>query len=305
MKQTTIFQTVTDYSRIKNTSTKGKSAPSIPYMGNKQAIANQIVNCLPKCEKFLDACCGGGSIGYTMLVFGIANHVTMNDLYKPLIDLHVGILNKKIDFENLEWCSRDRFKLAINRCDNGNYTIEDVIFKYCYSFGNNGINYLFSKELEPFKKQLHDIVCGKAISERRASLANFIRLKINSLDVQRLQQLEQLEQLGRLGRLEFTNNDIFEIDYSQYDCVYFDIPYENTHGYNDGKKTTFNHDKFWDFFSKLPELAFASSYVARDYITEVASFEKKSLFNNNQEKKKIVTEKLFCNNTNYQVNIYE
>lgn len=32
----------------------------IPYMGSKNAIAEDIVNALPPGGKILDACCGGG-----------------------------------------------------------------------------------------------------------------------------------------------------------------------------------------------------------------------------------------------------
>ncbi|MDD4142866.1 MAG: hypothetical protein PHR20_08805 [Bacteroidales bacterium] len=43
------------------------SAPHIPYKGNKAAIAQQLCEAMPQCNHFLDACCGGGSIGLTML----------------------------------------------------------------------------------------------------------------------------------------------------------------------------------------------------------------------------------------------
>ena len=88
------------------------------------------------------------------------------------------------------------------------------------------------------------------------------------------------------------NTDIYDIDYSLYDCVYFDIPYKGTSKYD----VEFNHDRFWDFFMGLPMKAFASEYSAPENIPLVASIDKRTLMqnkNNNGVKKGI--EKVYTN----------
>ena len=72
------------------------------------------------------------------------------------------------------------------------------------------------------------------------------------------------------------SNDIYEIDYTPYDCVYFDIPYENTSKY----EVDFDHAKFWDFFMSLPQQAFASSYQAPAFVPCVKEINKRALMQN-------------------------
>ena len=86
-------------------------APSIPYQGNKNTISAQIIHAMPKCNHFLDACCGGGVIGYSMKLYGRAEAVTMNDAYTPLIDLHRALADgtSGIDFEHPQFVTRAMF----------------------------------------------------------------------------------------------------------------------------------------------------------------------------------------------------
>lgn len=34
----------------------------LPYKGSKNTIAEDLVKCLPRGKKLLDACCGGGAV---------------------------------------------------------------------------------------------------------------------------------------------------------------------------------------------------------------------------------------------------
>jgi hypothetical protein len=86
------------------------------------------------------------------------------------------------------------------------------------------------------------------------------------LRLQNLQQLNQLERLQRLERLE--RLDIFDIDYSEFDVVYFDIPYKGTNKYD----FEFDYDGFFDMFKNLGKPAFLSEYDAP--FEAVAQFDK-------------------------------
>ena len=69
--------------------------------------------------------------------------------------------------------------------------------------------------------------------------------------------------MERLERL-----DIFDIDYSEFDIVYFDIPYRGTNKYD----FEFDYDRFYKMFSDLDKPAFLSEYDAPFEV--VAEFDK-------------------------------
>lgn len=139
----------------------------IPYQGSKQAIVEKIyniintdlgnTNCLfagNKITKIYDLFCGGGAVGYYFHQQGY--DVVMNDIQQPLIDLHKK-LQEGIDNELLyKWISREEFSELNKRQD-----WHGELIRRCWSFGNNGKDYLFGKNIEHYKKQGHFIVVNK------------------------------------------------------------------------------------------------------------------------------------------------
>ena len=81
---------------------------------------------------------------------------------------------------------------------------------------------------------------------------------------------------------------IYDIDYSEFDIVYFDIPYKDTSEYDFG----FDHERFYKLFESLPIPAFLSEYKAP--FTIVAEFDKTSILGNNSKKINAL-EKLYFN----------
>ena len=45
-----------------------------------------------------------------------------------------------------------------------------------YSFGNNQRNYLYSKEIEPYKKAVHEMLYAPTVTERRLRFMKLIRI---------------------------------------------------------------------------------------------------------------------------------
>ena len=106
-----------------------------------------------------------------------------------------------------------------------------------------------------------------------------------------MQKIECLERLERLERL-----DIFDIDYKEFDVVYFDIPYRNTNKYD----FEFDYDRFYNLFKSLKtELhinAFLSEYNSP--FTCVAEFEKMQLMSVSVgATRKTIRERLYYNGT--------
>ena len=252
----------------------------LPYKGSKNTIAFDIVNALPRGKKFLDACCGGGAILMAAAMSMRWEKVVGNDLNPATIALLDAVLIHKgqIEYEHPPVCTRDDFFHSLQRIENGDFDIQDCVNKYCASFGNNGQTYLWNEEIEKVKTNIEDMFCNVSLNKRRLAFRKFIsflidekKFDLNKLEnIQQLQNLERLQRLERLERLE--RLDIFDIDYSEFDVVYFDIPYKNTAKYD----FNFDYDRFYKFFAELDKPAFLSEYNAP--FTCVGSFDKRALY---------------------------
>ena len=241
----------------------------LPYKGSKNTIAEEVVAHLPRGKKLLDACCGGGAITMCAAMSGRWEHVVGNDRNKAVVDLLDAVLIHKgqIEYEHPNVCTRDDFFNSLQRIENGTYTIEDCVNKIVASFGNDGKTYLYGRDIESMKITAERMLTAPTLSERRKYYRQFCAIDgISDGRVQILEHLQQLQTLERLERLE--RLDIFSIDYSEFDVVYFDIPYKGTNKYD----FEFDHDKFYALFKSLPMPSFLSEYDSP--FTCVGAFDK-------------------------------
>ena len=115
------------------------------YQGSKNAIAEDIINILPSGKRLIDLFGGGGAISHCAVLSGKWQRVIYNE-YNPLL---VDLIKKAISgyYKNeRRWISReDFFRLKE----------QDGYIKYCWSFSCAGDRYLYSKEIELWKKALH------------------------------------------------------------------------------------------------------------------------------------------------------
>ena len=114
-------------------------------MGSKSQIAEDILAILPRGKRFVDLFGGGFAMTHCAMLSGKYEEFYYNEL-NPLV---VGCFRKAIagDYKNeTRWISREDFKRLKDT---------DGYVKLCWSFGNNGLNYLYSAEIEPWKKALH------------------------------------------------------------------------------------------------------------------------------------------------------
>ena len=252
----------------------------LPYKGSKNTISEDIVNRIPRGEKILDACCGGGAFLMAAAMSLRWEKVVGNDLNPATIALLDAVLIHKgqIEYEHPPVCTRDDFANSLQRIENGDFTIQDCVNKYCASFGNDGKTYLYGKQIEEYKLAAEQMLTAGTLDQRRKFYRKFHAL-INaedSEDKERLQKLESMQRLQSLERLERLERlDIFDIDYKEFDVVYFDIPYKGTNKYD----FEFDYEKFYDLFKSLKTdlkiNAFLSEYDAP--FTCVAEFEKTQL----------------------------
>ena len=125
----------------------------IPYRGSKNAIAEKIVNVLPSGSTLYDVFAGGCAISHcAMLKHKFKNYV-LNDV-NDVPSLFVRALSG--EKFSLEWVSREDFFAKKDK---------DPLIRLLWSFGNNTRTYMYSKEIEPYKKALHYAICFNDYSD--------------------------------------------------------------------------------------------------------------------------------------------
>ena len=122
----------------------------IPYKGSKNSIARKIVSFLPSADVLIDICAGGCAITHAALELceGLApkwKRIIANDICEMPLKLFRGAICGEYADEK-RWIDRETFQKLKD---------VDPYVRYCWSFGNNGIDYLYAQEVEPWKKALH------------------------------------------------------------------------------------------------------------------------------------------------------
>ena len=285
----------------------------LPYKGSKNAIASWIVNTLPESEMFVDLFCGGGAVTYCAMLLRKYQRFIMNDIDGRLPILFKDCAYGKYTTEtHPEWISREEF----NRRKH-----DDAYIALVWSFGNNGIDYLYGADIEEFKHAYHILVFendSKPIEKLGITLkmskksdvyeryldynrqikAIFEATKSHEHELknyERLQTLERLESLYRLQSLQSLQSDYKQVDIPEGALIYCDIPYSGT---NCGKYSGFNHQEFYEWAEKQDNI-FISEYDMPDSFIEIASIEKTVLSTANGSQGKAI-EKIFTNKKTYE-----
>ena len=205
----------------------------MPYMGSKSKIAASIALNFPKATHFYDLFGGGGAITHYMALHKQRNykHFHYNEIKSDVTNLFCEAISGKYSYKTFKppWVSREDF---FKNKDT------DAYVRCLWSFGNNQKTYLFSKDIEPYKRSMHMAIVFDtfdnlssqvlrldkwphnidSITKKRLYLKHLIEhyRKTNTLpkilhqyldskrlqQLRRLQELQQLEQLERLQRLQ-------------------------------------------------------------------------------------------------------
>lgn len=129
----------------------------LPYTGSKSRIAEWLIDQLPSCETFVDVFCGGCAVSHAMILHSKANKFILNDLQGDVPNLFVDALKGDLlRYDPLHWVSREQFfaEKATN-----------PFIRLVYSFGQKGDTYLYSKDLEPYKRAIHYAIVEDEWSE--------------------------------------------------------------------------------------------------------------------------------------------
>ena len=179
----------------------------LPYKGSKNLLAQRILDCIPSASVFIDLFCGGCAVSHAALLSGRFARVVVNDIEGDVSRLFVAAVNGQYKGES-RWISReDFFRLKES----------DPYVRYCWSFGNNGRDYIYSEAVEPYKRALHyAVVFGDFAALRRLcplvsdaaekALAGLASRKARRIEVGRV-IVRRLKQVGKPEDLK--NNPLF------------------------------------------------------------------------------------------------
>ena len=272
----------------------------VPYMGSKSGIAEWICSYLPPAENFYDLFAGGCAVTHAALLLKNYKHYFVSDINPMPVNLFIDAAKGKCRGET-RWISHEDFDRLSGT---------DAIVAYLWSFGNNPAKgYMYSREIEPFKKALHYAIffCDTSLLEglgykhldfvkrysdrvcRYAAMKQYLRHLKNdphwceSQDTERnntlqslvalehLESLSRLEHLESLSRLEHLESLSYEqVKIKKNSVLYCDIPYQNTSTYLGG----FNHADFYKWAQEQEEPVLISSYEMPQDFVRIAAVRK-------------------------------
>lgn len=277
-------------------------------MGSKRGIVSELCRIFPKADNFYDLFGGGFSVSHYMIKHRSKDfkEFHFNEIRPGICDLIKDAIDGQYSYENFKpkWISREDFFENVDK---------DPYIKICWSFGNNGRTYLYSQEIEPYKKSMHNAVVfnefddlakevlkmerfkdGFTINQRRL----FLRQKIEQYRINGIPKVlhqflneKQLQRLEQLERLQFTSLDYRQVNIKQNSIAYCDIPYIGTAEYDN----EFNHKEFYDWADSQDNPVFISEYRLDDDRFKAVWMQKKRSMLSSKKDYKANIEKVFAN----------
>ena len=214
----------------------------LSYIGSKNAIAEWVINLLPEGDILCDLFCGGCAITHCALLQNKYKKIIINDINDQLPKFFVECINGLHTVEkHTEWVSREKFFAEKE---------SDILIKLLWSFGNNGCDYLYGRNIEEYKRSLHECVFeangeklkpygydikvdkNKKIYDRYIDVRKQIKEKTKERSLTSLESLERLESLQRLqslqrleSKIETYSGDYQDVKIPEGAIIYCDIPY--------------------------------------------------------------------------------
>lgn len=265
----------------------------IPYVGSKNGIAEDIIRLLPTGKYFYDLFAGGCAVTHCAIKFGKWLHYVVNDIAAGPVELFRRAVNGELSKETRVISREDFFRLKDT----------DPYVKYCWSFGNNGEDYLWGRDIEPIKLAACEMVMAPTVRKRRLAYKEFIRVlaenpgvvlkpKARLQGLERLEKLQGLQGLERLRGLEglyphnggdvtYLNKDYQDVEIaSDAAVVYCDIPYKGTlKNTKESYCVGFDHERFYEWARRVPFVVYISEYAMPDDFVCIAEFTKPVLIN--------------------------
>ena len=136
----------------------------IPFQGSKNRLAERIIALLPSAAHLYDVFAGGCAISHCALMSDKWEQVHISDATNSVL-LFRDFLEGNVP-DGSEWISREEFYRRI----------DDPYVRIIWSWSNNQRDYIYSKELEPYKKAVHEMIYAPTPNERRLKFREVCRL---------------------------------------------------------------------------------------------------------------------------------
>ena len=260
----------------------------LPYMGSKSQIAEWVVLQLPRAAHFYDLFAGGCAIIHAAMAMGRYQTYHANDITESA-QLFAAAVRGDYRGER-RWISRAEF-----------FSLKDTdpYVRLCWSFGNSQHGYMYSQEIEPWKRAYWNAVVlgdftmfdemGIGFHGNRDDVRTFIRqhhefcrkkyiewwLKqyeraakgLISPPTERLQRLQSLQSLQRLQRLQslesttaFDHLAITQGDYQAVEIKPDSVIYcDPPYRGGAGYLCDFDHERFYEWAERQTNI-FVSEY---------------------------------------------
>lgn len=263
----------------------------VPYRGSKSRIAPWVVKRLPSAETFVDLFAGGCAVTHAALLAGRWERYIVNDL-SDAPRLFIDAANGKYADET-RIPTREEFFAQKD---------DDPYIRYLFSFGNNGRDYLFSRDVEEVKVCASKMLVAPTLAERYRLYRRFIKLLGHDYRDRVMHELESCERIltcERLQSLESLQSDYRSVPIPDGAVVYCDPPYRGT---NCGCYGGFDFDAFDEWLASCGHLCVVSEYAAPAGCVEIAARQKQCSASANGKSQR-VTERLFVHES--QLETYE
>jgi len=245
----------------------------IPYKGSKSIYAKQICDALPPGKRLVDLFAGGCAVT-DCAIRKFQNKwesFLINDINPEPLYLYAQCLCGRNPV-SYKWVSRDDFKS------------QDWATRYVWSFGNNGLDYIYGKNVEAVKHSIETWIVDGVITDECQTFDNTQLPELLSIkerydwwrthkNVASVTRLERLERMQRLESLRLPESpDALSLSYLSYeryshrdgDVVYCDIPYNETRC-TQYQNSGFDHEMFWKWAkSQLFDVYVSERTVPKD-----------------------------------------
>jgi len=308
-----------------------KKGLGFPYMGSKRKIAKEIVDKIleirPNTKYVYDLFGGGGAITLEFIQRPQIEKVYYNDTYKPIVDLFERVWNSGVTNDMYQWVSRENYNKH-RYCG----TWYEGFLGCVWSFGNNiKKGYLYGKDIEEYKRWLHEIIVNKdeilldkferqfkikidkdylfsldELNERRLYLMKIIKENKNRFDIENIDRIIQLERIDKLQHLTSsivlnvkTSNKEIVFSSKSYKDIIIETSKEETIIYLDPPyrnttkyKESIDYKELDDWIKNNKYDVFMSEYEAP---FNIVWKKKKRVIMNSKDNTKLNTEKLYYN----------
>lgn len=186
----------------------------LPYQGSKNKLVKRIVDLLPPAEHLYDVFAGGCAVSHAALLSGKFGCVHCSDT-NDVVTLFRDALEGNIP-DGSEWISREEF---FRRKDSDPYV------RIVWSFGNNQQCYLYGREIEPYKKAVHEMIFAPTPNERRLKFREVCKLMPLLLNVYPTKESAANAQANGSGGADLWRVEPYRLQTEERRCGSLNIPF--------------------------------------------------------------------------------